>query len=119
MATREARQTAALVDLLQALPEAQLEAVLDGLGIHPARREAAGRKPDTRRCAVCGLGWYRCTTTWASDHEFQDRDHISPAPPERVRAILEDPDAVVTKAQASEEFDSWVRDDYTPSRDGI
>jgi hypothetical protein len=108
MASREARQTAALVDLLQALPEAQLEAVLDGLGIHPARREAAGRKPDTRRCTVCGLGWYRCTTTWASDHEFSPHQG-TPADPETVRRILEDPEAIVTKADAAEEFDSWVR----------
>lgn len=106
MATKEQRQTAALVDLLQALPEAQLDAVLDGLGIHPSRRTAAGRKPDTRRCAICGQGWYRCTTIWASDHEFTPT--ITPADPDTIRAILADPEAVSTKAQAAEEFDAWA-----------
>lgn len=107
MATREQRQTAALVDLLQALPDAQLEAVLDGLGIHPARREAAGRKPDTRRCTICGNGWYRCTTVWGSDHEFTPTPG-PPADPETVKAILADPEAVTTKADKAEEFDAWV-----------
>lgn len=106
MASREARQTAALVDLLQALPDAQLEAVLDGLGIPPARREAAGRKPDTRRCTICGSAWYRCTTTWAGDHEFTPTKS-APADPETVRAILEDPEAVTTKADAQDDFDRW------------
>ena len=108
MATKEQRQTAALVDLLQALPEAQLDAVLDGLGIAPARREALGRKPDTRRCSTCGLGWYGCTTRWASDHEFVPKDQVPPADPDTIRRILEDPEAVSTPAQASEEFDRWV-----------
>lgn len=107
VASREARQTAALVALLQALPDEQLDAILDGLGIHPARREAVGRKPDTRRCTTCGLGWYKCTTTWASDHEFNPHP-APPAAPEFVRQVLADPEAVVIKSDAQEDFDRWA-----------
>jgi len=55
--TRQQAQTAALVTLLQALPEQQLVAVLDGLGIAQERRPEHYK--DDRRCLTCGFGWVR------------------------------------------------------------
>lgn len=57
MVTRLQAQTAALVDLLQALPVEQLQAVLDGIGVRQEDRPQAYK--DDRRCRICGFGWVR------------------------------------------------------------
>lgn len=57
MVSRAQAQTAHLVGLLQALPEEQLHAVLDGLGVAPERRPEGYQ--DTRRCQTCGWGYVR------------------------------------------------------------
>lgn len=58
--SRESRQDAALVTLLNALPPDRLTRVLVGVGIEPDKADAVSSKPDARRCQVCGHGYVRC-----------------------------------------------------------
>lgn len=57
MVTRDQRQVAAVVLLLQAMPPELLTAVLDGLGISQEQRPEKWQ--DNRRCGTCGFGWVR------------------------------------------------------------
>lgn len=94
-ASRETRQTAALVALLQALPPLQLESVLDGLGVPPARQQAVTGRKETRVCKVCGRAYPKCRELWTGDHEFTaspgtpnlDREPLSVR---RVQACIRD-----------------------------
>lgn len=71
MKSRTHRQTLALVQLLEALPDDQLAAVLEGLGVVQADREAATtRRNNWKYCATCGLVYPRCRAAYAADHEF-------------------------------------------------
>lgn len=58
MASRQARTVAALVELLQALPDEDLEEVLARLGIEDEKRgQAVGKPPG--RCYACGQPWFQ------------------------------------------------------------
>lgn len=72
--SRAHRQTVALVQLLEALPDEQLADVLDGLGIPKADQDAAAaRRRGWKYCNVCGLVYPRCRAAFAADHDFEQR----------------------------------------------
>lgn len=69
-ASRDARQDAALIALLKALPEARLARILAELvpEVTPQRIEAA---TDPRRCGICGRGYVGCRKADVNgDHEW-------------------------------------------------
>ncbi|MFC6153662.1 hypothetical protein [Nocardioides yefusunii] len=79
MASREARQTAALVSLLKALPEAQLLDVLKGVDVALPAPKSAGPK-DTRSCTICSLPYPLHMQRWGNDHKW--------SPAERRAAVV-------------------------------
>ena len=75
--SREARQDAALIALLTALPDAQLDHVLAGVGASRGGTATSRRAPrDTRRCGICREIFPRCRALWSDDHDYE-------APPRR------------------------------------
>lgn len=70
--SRDARQDAALVQLLKALPEERLDGILEALGVLAEDREAGERKRDPRRCNYCGEKWLRHKAL--AEHDGHDWD---------------------------------------------
>lgn len=70
MVNRHDRQTAAVIQLLKSLTDAQLVDVLQGINatpVAPVTAPARRGKP----CTICGLPYPLHMQRWADDHDFE------------------------------------------------
>ena len=80
--SRQARQTHALVQLLKALPEAQLVDVLAGVEARLASvAPPATKKTSGRICLTCGLSYPEHMRRWGEDHPFDRPKREKPEAP--------------------------------------
>lgn len=70
MASRKAL-TAAVVALLQALPDDQLGDVLTALNTKGVVKVETPKDRPHRPCGVCGKSYPVCRRMWADDHEYE------------------------------------------------
>lgn len=83
MANRRKAQTAALVALLQSLPDVELQDVLSALDTKGMVVLETPTARPTRPCGVCGLAYPQCRRRWSDDHEYE-----APEPkPARARCL--------------------------------
>lgn len=76
MTPQRRAQTTALIALLKALPDQQLQDVLTGLDAHGLVVLDVPPERPKRPCGICGHPYPKCRRLWSEDHEYEAPDPI-------------------------------------------